>query len=535
MNDPRLILFDGTDRDRKELGGKERTHLADVGIKRSSDVSSSGKLDWDFKSRRPIKDLIEGAEKSEWLAELRRNQPRLSHDQFNDLCRIHPRGFAGHSLDAQVRSENGRGHMRKVAQEVVARPTLFCLGVSTNDAARTNRTHLFDLIAQELAHDKSLLANSRISFIRLSHVAELAQEYGKLMASLVSRLTAPKAFNLEGREGPILLIGETGSGKTELASALHQQLTQQLRRKGSFISINVAAINPSLLESRLHGHRKGSFTDAKFDQPGWFELANDGTLFLDEFQAAPDEIQLQLLDLMRAVSDTVQVARIGEESSKGSFRVKLILATNEPIEQLMTKGKLRQDLFYRIRHQITIPSLHQRLNSEPMLLQRLLCLNRWRSNSPLISDDPDGRDASPNRDWRLAMPPIFDSKVVSLLCGHKWPGNMREFERACFDVYWEYDRSGGQVLDWPEAFARALKITQNDDTASVTDQTVLLRLREAEQILFDHDFIVSRAQGQLAGLKLKSPKALKVFLRRHQEHLVSNRWQDSRARKLLND
>ena len=111
---------------------------------------------------------------------------------------------------------------------------------------------------------------------------------------------------------------------------------------------------------------------------------------------------------------------------------------------------------------------------------------------------------------------------------------MREFERACYDVYWEYDRNSGQTLDWLDAFSRSLDIARPGEVLDPgLDKSVLMRLQEAERILVKNGFNVSRSQDELAGIKLKSPKALKAFLRRQSKHLVSNHWQDSRARALL--
>ena len=132
------------------------------------------------------------------------------------------------------------------------------------------------------------------------------------------------------------------------------------------------------------------------------------------------------------------------------------------------------------------------------------------------------------------MVPAFDNQTLALLRDQEWSGNMREFEKACFDVYWEYDRSSGQILDWADAFTRSLDIEHVDAGVDPgLDPSVLIRLREAERILVKNDFNVSRSQKELAGIKLKSYKTLHAFLRMHSKHLVSNHWQDYRARKLL--
>lgn len=547
MSDQRLILIDGSVENRTQLGRGGRVHIVRIGEGASADEQSSGHIWFDPTSRSPIKDLIEAAEMSEWTALLKTSQferaldkavegkqPKFSVDELQ--CE-HPRAFSQAS-DEPIK-DAAENIIALNAREISARATLFCLCKLPNqkNGEQVQRARFFDAMAEELAQPQSMLVGSGISFIRLKDDRALADDYENLMTGFQAKLTSTKQDDRGGRDGPVLLIGETGSGKTELAHALHKQLCLREKRKGEFIAVNVAAINTSLLESRLHGHMKGAFTDAKQEHEGWFEQADDGTLFLDEFQSAPNEIQLQLLDLMRATSDIVRISRMGGESKKRSLRVRLILATNESVADLRKKGQLRTDLFYRIRHCIEIPSLNKRLNEglneEPQLLQRLLCLHRWRSNAPLMSDDSDGSGVPQERDWRLAMVPAFDSQTLALLRDHKWPGNMREFEKACFDVYWEYDRISGEI-NWTDAFSRSLDIEHESAGADPgLDQSVLIRLRAAERILVKNGFNVSRSQKELAGIKLKSPMALKAFLRKLSRHLVSNHWQDSRARALL--
>ena len=110
-----------------------------------------------------------------------------------------------------------------------------------------------------------------------------------------------KELNLELADGFTALTGETGAGKSELARALHEKLRAQTGRSGAFKSVNIAAVSPSLLEARLRGYLKGSFTDAKADQKGWFELANGGTLFLDEIQAVQARLRSPMV--MRCMND----------------------------------------------------------------------------------------------------------------------------------------------------------------------------------------------------------------------------------------
>ena len=384
------------------------------------------------------------------------------------------------------------------------------------------------------------MLGGRIAFVPLRAGAKQSQRYEALTRRLLAQITSTSISETALRDGPALLVGETGAGKTEQASAIHRALIARTGRTGRFVPVNVAAISPSLLESRLRGHRRGSFTGANESRNGWFKEADEGTLFLDEFQSAPAEIQLQLLDLMRAVSDNVRVSQIGDEANPSTYRVKLVLATNEPVEKLRTEARLRVDLFYRIRTLIEVRPLRKRISEEAELLESLWCLNRWRSNAPWndegASDTPWG-----DRDLRLAVAPALTIGARQVLSAHDWPGNLREFERVCFDVFWEYDRTSGMATDWTDMIGRAMGLdvaAQHErlPAPGSLDRATIDRLREAEQILIDCQFIVRRAQPMLAKLKLKSPRTLKAFLSANRQFLLSPFWQhDSRARKLLDD
>lgn len=248
---------------------------------------------------------------------------------------------------------------------------------------------------------------------------------------------------------------------------------------------------------------------------------------------------------MRAVSDTVQVARQGEEDYRRTCRVKLILATNEAIEQLLAKDRLRKDLLFRVRHRISIAPLKERLVAKGGhdLLSRLWCLNRWRSNHH-IKLDASGRllgdDISHEEQLQRTLAPKLPDEAMTILRTHAWPGNLREFERVCFDALWEYDRPGANSLqDWADVFQRALTLGASlpeGVTPLPVDNAVLERARQAEKALMRHDFKVVPAQAELAHIKLKSHAALKRFLRKNQVYLTSPEWKSNpRALRLLSE
>ncbi|MEO0276647.1 MAG: sigma-54 factor interaction domain-containing protein, partial [candidate division WOR-3 bacterium] len=137
----------------------------------------------------------------------------------------------------------------------------------------------------------------------------------------------------------ILIYGETGTGKEVLAREIHKKL----KIEGDFVPLDVSSIPETLFESELFGHKKGAFTDAREDKTGLIEIANNGTLFLDEVSNIPLNIQAKLLRFL----ETRRFRRLGEARERES-KFLLISATNENLEKLVEEGKFRKDLYYRI-------------------------------------------------------------------------------------------------------------------------------------------------------------------------------------------
>ncbi len=197
---------------------------------------------------------------------------------------------------------------------------------------------------------------------------------------------------------PVLIQGETGTGKTLAASLIHQK---SLRAAGPFISVNCAAIPASLLESELFGYTKGAFTGASSDgRKGFFEMADKGTLFLDEIGELPLHMQSKLLHVL----DSYSFHRVGGGKSV-KVDVRILAATNQPVEQLVKAGEFRADLYYRLRVlNLVIPPLREHVEDIPSLAAHFL------------------EEACK----RLGINKFFDSKVLHCFSAHAWPGNVRE-------------------------------------------------------------------------------------------------------------
>lgn len=199
----------------------------------------------------------------------------------------------------------------------------------------------------------------------------------------------------------ILVLGENGTGKELVARAIHNQSS---RADEPFITVDLGAVPATLFESEMFGHEKGAFTDAKESRMGKFELANKGTLFLDEIGNLPLGLQVKILSVLQ----TRTVTRIGSNKSVG-LDVRVICATNTPLHELVTKGVIRQDLYYRINTvEIHLPPLRDRKEDIPLLLNHYLEQSCKRYHK------------------KLSVDPSLENQLAR----YQWPGNIRELQHA---------------------------------------------------------------------------------------------------------
>ncbi|MFC1573985.1 sigma-54-dependent transcriptional regulator [Candidatus Latescibacterota bacterium] len=200
----------------------------------------------------------------------------------------------------------------------------------------------------------------------------------------------------------VLILGENGTGKELVARELHRQSN---RADEVFISVDMGAISETLFESELFGHTKGSFTDAKEDRTGRFEIASGGTLFLDEIGNLSLPLQAKLLSAI----ENQEITRLGENRPH-AVDVRLICATNLHIHTMVEEQKFRQDLLYRINTvEIGLPPLRERADDIPLLVDHFLALY-------------SGKYGKKNK--RLS------AATVEKLRKYHWPGNVRELQHA---------------------------------------------------------------------------------------------------------
>ena len=204
-------------------------------------------------------------------------------------------------------------------------------------------------------------------------------------------------------DSSIIITGESGTGKEVVANLLHHQ---SARRAQPFVAVSCALFSEGLIETELFGHERGSFTGAIKDKPGRFELAQGGTLFLDDIDDVPLSIQVKLL---RALQNR-EVERVGGTRTI-PVNVRIITGSKRDLKQLVLEGKFREDLFYRLNVlPIVLPPLRERREDVAALMDHFL--TRFA------------------RQRGIEVPEI--SPVVRLLFGrYRWPGNVRELENAC--------------------------------------------------------------------------------------------------------
>jgi two-component system nitrogen regulation response regulator GlnG len=201
---------------------------------------------------------------------------------------------------------------------------------------------------------------------------------------------------------PVLILGESGTGKELVARALYQHSS---RSQKTFLAINCAAIPETLLESELFGHERGAFTGADRRRIGKFEQADHGTIFLDEIGDMSSTTQPKVLRLLQEQ----RFERLGGNETIQTD-VRIVAASNQNLEELVAAGRLRQDLYYRLKvFTIHLPPLRERLDDLPLLVEHFIkVLNRGLGKQV--------RSASP--------------ETLSVLAKHVWPGNIRELQSA---------------------------------------------------------------------------------------------------------
>ncbi|HVP78409.1 MAG TPA: sigma 54-interacting transcriptional regulator [Thermodesulfobacteriota bacterium] len=221
-------------------------------------------------------------------------------------------------------------------------------------------------------------------------------------------------------DSPVLLLGETGTGKEVIANAIHYSSP---RKDGPFIKVNCGAIPETLLDSELFGHEKGAFTGAISQKRGRFERANKGTIFLDEIGELPAQAQVRLLRVLQ----TKEIERVGGTTSI-PVDIRIISATNRNLEEMIASGRFREDLWFRLNvFPIMIPPLRERRVDIPALVHHFI----------------DRK----TKELKLAERPVLNRGAIDRLVAYDWPGNVRELENLIERALIQYRGGGGLSFD----------------------------------------------------------------------------------------
>jgi DNA-binding NtrC family response regulator len=284
-------------------------------------------------------------------------------------------------------------------------------------AVRALKQGATDFVTKPWQNEKLLATLSSAVKLKRSYneVSSLKQANSQLTSELNKSLkhdiigesdAIKKVFTLISKvaetDANILILGENGTGKELIASALHKS---SLRNENPFITVDMGSLTESLFESELFGHKKGAFTDAKEDRPGRFEVASKGTLFLDEIGNLPLPLQSKLLTVLQKR----EVIRVGTNEPI-QIDIRLICATNMNVHDMVHDNEFRQDLLYRINTvEIKLPPLRERDNDVIILAEKFI--------------------ETYSKKYRKLNKRLAEATKSKLLRYH-WPGNVRELQHA---------------------------------------------------------------------------------------------------------
>lgn len=319
------------------------------------------------------------------------------------------------------------------------------------------------------------------------------------LLSLIERL-APS-------EAPVMVIGETGTGKELIARHIHQLSG----RKGPFLAVNCGAINDHLAESELFGHEAGSFTGAIGRREGWFEAAQGGTLFLDEIGDLPLHLQVKLLRVLQER----EVVRIGARKPI-PVDVRVVAATNVDLNYAVQAGHFRRDLLYRINiAQVRLPPLRERPGDILPLAHHFMKQYSKKMSTALPLLTADARDALLNYSWpgnireleNVIHFALLVADSVEIRVEHlKVQGGREDFHAHV--SHWQDPHSTAVATDPLEDIVRALRLAFKDAPPNLFDQLERLIVHEA----FKHG---KHNQVHTAGILGVTRNVMRTLLKRH--------------------
>lgn len=373
------------------------------------------------------------------------------------------------------------GHIKELNPEIpVVVVSAFADVPQAVDAVRAGAFHfLTKPLELDAVHN---LIHEALAKRRLEHEVDslrsrLTEELGlKGLVGQSQHLTEvlTQANRVARTDVPVLLMGESGTGKNLLAKTIH---LASLRGSGPLVTLNCSTLGEGVLESELFGHEKGSFTGAEETRPGYFEQAAEGTLLLDEVGEIPLHVQVKLLNVLQDRT----FLRVGG-SQPIPMQARILAATNKDLQQAVSEGTFREDLYYRLNvFTIQLPTLRERKADLPALIERLM---------ETIADE-----------YGLECPPLQRDAHDALL-SYSFPGNVRELKNILARAMVMASGSPVTLNDLPVALRptpeQGASLARNEpEDNSLPEQVTRLETRLIEEALDAHNRVKTRAAESL--------------------------------------
>lgn len=365
-------------------------------------------------------------------------------------------------LDLKMPGVSGIDILEKLRTNGNETPVIMITGYGTSsNAIRAMQIGAYDYLMKPFDYEEVIVTVRRL-FEHQALASRVRELESRSDDRMIGRSSAMRDIYktiglIASSEASVLITGETGTGKELVANIIHQNSG----RKGSFIAVNCAALPETLIESELFGHEKGAFTGAMAQRKGRFELANKGTIFLDEV----GEISLPVQKKLLRVLQEGEIERVG---GTGAFKVdvRVIAATNRDLLEEVRQGNFREDLYYRLNVvNLHMPPLRERRGDIPLLVEHFLSKYRFKPS---------------------AQPARISEEAMKRFEDYDWPGNVRQLEN---EIERAVALSQGRVLTsqllslgnagQPTQIDLGTRVRNRDGLATVLNEVERIMLQEA--------------------------------------------------------